>query len=41
MQWKPAVEHMEVDGIPYMIEDFFAMVLDFSNKVIIMIISGW
>jgi len=30
----------EADGIPHLIEGFFAMVLDFSNKVCIMIISG-
>jgi hypothetical protein len=39
--WRPAVGHMDADGFPYLIEEFFAMVLDFTNKASIMIISGW
>jgi len=39
--WRLEVEHMETDGIPHLIEDFFVMVLDFSNLVSIMIISEW
>lgn len=30
--WRPAVEHMEADGIPYLIEDFFPWCLTFPPR---------